>query len=264
MKKTAIVLTVAVAVTLAACDNRPSEAPAAPSAPSAPVTAPTAVDAQAPQASAPVDVADPQIKAQAFRAAWGAPPPVTYRPSKQDEHEAQTYTKSTLVPVSTGLYALVSDGQGGEAHVSAGSLAIHYLKRTADGFERVGAWPAFLVSGTWGNTPRWTVREDLMPSPTLVAEAGGTWQGYSCTWAHVIELTPERPIMRIDLISTGFTDGGARIDGEKVTSVRGTILADEKGRTIRVRYTGDRKVTVTYAKVGNTYDPVDPPELPGC
>ncbi|WP_292051779.1 MULTISPECIES: hypothetical protein [unclassified Brevundimonas] len=263
MKKAAILLPVAVALSLAACDNRPSEAPAAAPAPSAPVTAEAAVAEQAPQAGTPVDVADPQIRAQAFRAAWGAPPPVTYRPVKPGEHEAQTYAKATLVPVSQGLYALISEGQGGEGHVSAGSLAIHYLKRTADGFERVGAWPAFLVTGTWGSPPRWDIRQDLMNAPTLVATAGGTWQGYTCGWAHVIELTPQKPVTRIDQIHLSYSDGGARGEDE-ATDVSGRILAGEKGRTLRVRYSGDMNATVTYAKVGEVYDPVDMPDIPTC
>lgn len=251
---------IASAFVLAACERPAAPAPA-PEAADAPVPVAPTEDAVAVQ---PVNVDDVQTRAAAFRAAWGSAAPVSFQPKGEDEFERQTYSKATLVPVATNQYALISEGHGGEAHVSAGSLAIHYLKRTADGFERVGAWPAFVTTGTWGNPPRWSIRQDLTPSPTLIAEAGGTWQGYTCSWAHVIELTPERPITRIDQISTGYSDGGARVDGEKVTDVSGQILAGQKGRTLRVRYTGDHKALVTYAKVGDSYDPVDPPELPGC
>jgi hypothetical protein len=44
----------------------------------------------------------------------------------------------------------------------------------------------------------------------------------------------------------------------------GVLLSGEKGRTTRVRYTGGVKATVTYAKVGVVYDPVNLPDLPGC
>lgn len=251
------------ALALAACER--AAAPSAPAPKSAEAPEPVPVEVVEKPAIVPaVNIDDVQTRAAAFRAAWGSAPPVTFRPKGTDAFEDQTYNKAKLVPVAPDLYALITEGQGGEGHVSAGSLAIHYLKPTAEGFERVGAWPGFLITGTFGNPPQWTIRQDLTTSPALVAEAGGTWQGYSCSWAHVIELTPERPVTRIDQVSTGYSDGGARVDGEKVTDVSGQILAGEKGRTIRVRYTGDRKAVVTYAKVGATYDPVDPPDLPGC
>lgn len=250
------------AMVLAACER--AAAPSAPASEAAPVAATPMAKPETLAAVQAVDVNDVQTRAAAFRAAWGAAPPVVYRPKGTEAAEVQTYNKAKLVPVAPALYALITEGQGGEGHVNAGSLAIHYLKPTANGFERVGAWPAFLITGTFGNPPQWSIRQDLTPSPTLVAEAGGTWQGYSCSWAHVIELTPERPVTRIDQVSTGYSDGGARLDGEEVTGFEGQILAGEKGRTIRVRYSGDRKAVVTYAKVGAAYDPVDPPELPGC
>ena len=205
---------------------------------------------------------DAQVRAQAFRAAWGSGAPFHFKAKEGDED--QTYSKSRLVALSPGLYALISEGMGGEGHASSGSLAIHYLQQVADGFKLKGAWPAILYSGTWGAPPAWEIRSDLTPEPTLVAAAGGTWQGYSCDWTHVIELTKDRPIIRIEQIGTGYSDGGARVEGEKETSLRGELLPGEKGRTLRVRYTGARNVTVTYAKVGDSYDPVDPPELPSC
>ena len=254
---TAALFAVVIAVA-AACDNQPATPPAA-----LPPVAEAATETTVSESDlAPVNPEDPQTKAAAFRAAWGQGSPVQYRPAKPDE-EVQTYSASKLIPIGTNLYALITDGQGGEAHASAGSLAIHYLKRTADGFARVGAWPAFLYSGSWGSAPKWDIRHDLMTAPTLVATAGGTWQGYTCGWAHVIELTPQRPIKRIDQLPLSYSDGGAR-DEDEATHVEGRILSGDKGRTLRVRYTGDMTATVTYAKVGEVYDAVDMPEIPTC
>ena len=106
-------------------------------------------------------------------------------------------------------------------------------------------------------------RTDLTPSPTLVSEAGGTWQGYTCSWAHVIELTPDKPVVRIDQIPTSYNDGGAREEGE-TKSMEGVLIPGQKGKSIRVRYTGDVDATVVYAKVGESYDPVNLPELLTC
>ena len=204
-----------------------------------------------------------QLTALAFRAAWGAPPPIERNETIDGQTEHRTYRSGKLVPLDGARFAFISRGQGGEGHVSAGSLSIHYLKRTVDGFERAGSWPAFLISGTWGSPPEWNIRTDLTPSPTLVAEGGGTWQGYTCSWAHVVELTAQRPIVRIDQIGMSYSDGGARVDGSS-ESLKGVLLPGQRGKTMRVRYTGDVDATVTYAKVGEVYDPVNLPELPSC
>lgn len=249
-------LLVAGSVILASCDQPPK-----------PTVSAEALRVEAPLASAesaPVEQSSAeQLTAMAFRAAWGAPPSIERAETINGQTERRTYRSGKLVPIGGDQFAFVSDGQGGEAHASAGALAIHYLKRTVTGFERIGSWPGVLVSGSWGSPPEWKIRTDLTPSPTLVAEAGGTWQGYTCTWAHVIELTPQRPVLRIDQIGLSYSDGGAREDGVG-RKMEGVLIPGQKGKTMRVRYSGDIDATVTYAKVGEVYDPVDLPDLPSC
>jgi hypothetical protein len=242
---------------LVSCDRSPKpKAPADPAAakarPAAAVVTPT-TDPLTPD----------QLTALAFRTAWGGPPPIEREEGTGNQTDTRTYRSGRLIALEGGRYALISDGQGGEGHVSSGSLSIHYLQRTGDSFTRIGSWPEFLVSGTWGASPEWKIRTDLTPSPTLVAEAGGTWQGYTCSWAHVIELTPDKPVVRIDQIPTSYSDGGAREEG-KTKSMEGVLIPGQKGKSIRVRYTGDVDATVVYAKVGESYDPVNLPDLLSC
>ena len=242
---------------LVSCDRSPK--PKTPADPTA---------AKAGSAAAVVKpTADPltpdQLTALAFRTAWGGPPPIERNEGTGNQADTRTYRSGKLIALEGGRYALISGGQGGEGHVNSGSLSIHYLQRTGDSFTRIGSWPGFVVSGTWGAPPEWKIRTDLTPSPTLVAEAGGTWQGYTCTWAHVIELTPDKPIVRIDQIPTSYSDGGAREEGE-TKSMEGVLIPGQKGKSIRVRYTGDVDATVVYAKVGESYDPVNLPELLTC
>ena len=241
---------------VSACER--SEVPSVDEAPTAnAIPAPVTVE----KAALP-ELSPEQLTALAFRAAWGGPPPIERTETHEGQTDVRTYRSGKLVPLGNARFALITGGQGSEGHVHAGSLAVHYLTRTADGFERTGSWPGLLVSGTWGAPPDWSIRTDLTPSPTLVVEAGGTWQGYTCSWAHLVELTPTRPVIRVDQISTGYGSGGAL--GDAGESVEGRIIPGRKGETIRVQYTGDRTATVTYAKVGEVYDPVDLPELPGC
>lgn len=240
---------------LSACD-RQEETPVAEA-----LTSPESVAVVASPPEAP-KLSQEELTALAFRAAWGGPPPIERTETHDGQTDVRTYRSGKLVDLGGGAFAFISSGQGGDGHVHAGSISIHYLNFADGGFHRTGGWPGFLVSGTWGQPPEWSIRTDLTSSPMLVVEAGGTWQGYTCTWAHLVELTASRPIIRIDQINTGYGSGGAL--GDAGESVEGQILPGRKGETIRVRYTGDRTALVTYARVGEVYDPVDLPELPGC
>lgn len=166
------------------------------------------------------------------------------------------------MPLGGERFALVSEGQGGDGHVSAGSLAIHYLTRTPTGFTKTGAWPNIVDGGTFGNPPQWLIRTDLTPSPALVTEAGGTWQGYSCSWSDVVELTPERPILRTDGIPVAYDDSGAKEDGAE--DMEGALTPDIKGQSFSVRYSGDRTAIVRYALRGQRYEATTSPDLLTC
>ena len=202
-------------------------------------------------------------EAAAFQAAWGSAGPVAYRaPDAGPNDETLTYSKGTLVPLGGDRFALVSEGQGGDGHVSAGALAVHYLTKTPAGFTRTGAWPNVVDGGTFGAAPQWTVRTDLTPAPALVTEAGGTWQGYTCSWSDVVELTPERPILRTDSIPVGYDDSGAKEEGAE--EMEGALAPDIKGQSFSVRYSGDRTATVRYALRGQRYEATTSPDLLTC
>ena len=46
--------------------------------------------------------------------------------------------------------------------------------------------------------------------------------------------------------------------------MEGVLIPGQKGKSMRMRYTGDVDATVVYAKVGESYDPVNLPELLSC
>ena len=235
---------------LGAC-QKPAEQAEAPAAPSAASPAASGTAAAAPS------------EAVAFQAAWGSAAPVTYRaPDAGPDEEVMTYSSGRLVPLGGDRFALVSEGQGGDGHVSAGALAIHYLTRTPTGFTRTGAWPNIVDGGTFGAPPQWTVRTDLTPAPALVTTAGGTWQGYSCSSSDLIELTPDRPILRTTGIPVAYDDSGAREDGAE--KMEGALAPDIKGQSFSVRYTGDRTATVRYALRGQRYEATTSPDLLTC
>ena len=231
----------------------------------APKPAPAPAPAVAAAAPAVEHLDQKTLETMAFRAAWGAPPPVTHASSTKDTGNVSiTYAAGKLTPLGGDRYAFISDGKGGESHVEGGALAIHYLKRTATGFERIGAWPEFLLDGTFGAPPEWTVRTDLTAAPAILTDSGGTWQGYTCTWSNVIELAPDGPVIRADTIPVGYDSSGAAVDAKDAEEMEATIAPGEKGRSFVVRYTGDRKADVTYALSGAKYVATTKPDLLTC
>lgn len=230
-------------------------------APETPPAVPTAAEAPA-----ITEALDPKtLERLAFQAAWGAPPPVTHASTHKDVGEVRiTYGGGKLTALGGDRYAFISEGKGGEAHVDAGALAIHYLKRTDTGFERIGAWPEFELGGTFGAPPQWTLRTDLTPAPALLTESGGTWQGYTCAWSDVIELTPEGPVARAEGIPVSYDDSGAAMDEKDAKAITGAVASGDKGRSFVVRYTGDRRTDVRYVLSGAKYVAATKPDLLTC
>lgn len=238
----------------AACQPQNAEQETAPAP--APVVAPTVA----------TETLDPKtLEALAFRAAWDAPPPVRRKVTSPFIGPTEIiYATGKLVPLGGDHFALISDGKGGDAHVDSGVLAIHYLTRTATGFTRTGAWPEFTYGGTFGAPPQWSVRTDLTAAPALLTSGGGTWQGYTCVSSDVIELAPDKPVMRADGIPTHYDSSGAAFDEKDAREMDGALAAAEKGRSFQVRYSGDRTATVTYTLSGDKYVATSKPDLLTC
>lgn len=261
MKPSVLISLLAVLATIAAC-REPERSDTAPSAPAATVATPAAPsEVSVP----PLDLNTPGIEGQAFRAAWDAPWPLHRKVSLDGAVRVLVYEEAGLVPLGGDRYALISSGALEDAgHVDAGALSIHYLKYTPAGFERTGAWPEFTWDGSFGNPPTWDARTDLTTDPAILTTGGGTWQGYSCQWSSLIELTPQAPISRTETIPTGYDSAGASEDPKAVQVMSATVLPDQKGRSFIVRYSGDRPASVTYGLQGERYVARTKPNLLTC
>lgn len=244
---------------LAAC-QQPAEEPNAGKTATAPVTAPVAAPLPA------IDLNDPQQLASAFRAAWDRAAPAKAPAPEQSGGGDFTFTGGKLVPLGGERYAFVSDGQGGDGHVSPGAVAIHYLERTANGFRRVDAAPLIVDGGTFGNPPEWTIQQGLLPAPALVATSGGTWQGYSCSGASVVELTPQRPVLRADYVRLYYSNSGAVLDDKAAEEMEGRLVPATPGREFAVQYSGASTARVIWRpSADGTYKPTnEPADLPWC
>lgn len=228
-------------------------------------TAAPAVVAVAPTLP-PANLEDPQQLALAFRAAWDRAPPAKAPAPEQSGGGDFTFNAGKLLALGGERYAFISDGQGQDGHVSPGAVAIHYLHRTPDGFRRADARPLIVDGGTFGNPPEWTIQQGLLPAPALIATSGGVWQGYACSGASIVELTPERPVLRADYVRLNYSNGGAVIDDKAAEEMEGRLVPATPGRDFTVEYSGASTARVTWRLAADgTYKPAnEPADLPWC
>jgi hypothetical protein len=207
-----------------------------------------------PAAPTPAPVAESELDA-AFRAAFGGPPPVRRLVARGEWGDADlAYRPARLIPLTGGVLALVSDAETEPCRACFGALAVHYLRRDAGGFRVLGAWPALLNGSSFGAPPRWTRRDDLFAGPALEAVAGGAVQGCAVERVALVELTPERPLVRAEGVLTAY-DGPEGV-------LRGAIRPGVRGRDFLAGYPG---LSVRYALSGARYVPVGrEPRLPSC
>lgn len=200
---------------------------------------------------APADQLD-----RAFQAAFAARGAATLQvaaPSAdgaQSAAEAVRYTPGKLLWAPFGP-VLVSEGKVADAgHVSAGRIAVDYLKPAGDRFELVRAWPAAVATGSSGQVARWSVSTRFGDLPVIVSEGGGTWQGYTCSSAKLTELRPEGPV-EIASVPLSYDDSGARSEEGAGTAITGRIINVVRSVSFDVVYTGARSFSEHWARGGN-------------
>ena len=224
-------------------------------APTAPVATPVAA---APAVATPAPSAAADLN-QAFAAAFGSPAPAVRIVSRDGQDTTLRYRPAKLVAVGS-LYALISEARTEGCHGCYGELAIHYLTREGPGFKLVGAWPEIANGGSFGEPPDWSMRTDLFTGPAVVASAGGTWQGCTVAYADIIELTPDKPVVRAKRILMTYSDGA-----DDDHDVDGTLHAEQKDRAFAVDYAGSQSRTVEYRPVGEVFEAAHgAPGLPSC
>jgi hypothetical protein len=213
------------------------------------------------QPEAPPDVrslpSEEQL-ARAFEAAFGAKGGATLNMDSGKDYktdsfpEAVRYTPGKLIWPSFGP-VLLSEGKVVDAaHVSAGKIAIHYLKPVGDRFELVHAWPTGVVTGSSGQVARWSVSGGFSDWPVIVSEGGGMWQGYACSWAKLTELRPAGPA-ELATVPLSYDDSGAQADEGAGTAIQGRIINVVRNQSFDVVYSGTRSFSEHWVRSGDRY-----------
>jgi hypothetical protein len=189
--------------------------------------------------------------ARAFEAAFGTRGEAVLSVPGNGSDEDVRYAPGRLIWPAFGP-VLVSEGKVQDpAHVSAGKIAIHYLKPAGDRFEVVRAFPAAVSTGSFGQVARWSFNPRFSNWPVIAAEGGGTWQGYTCSWLTLTELRPGGPaeIAQVPLV---YDDTGAKADGSG-RGIEGKILNINKNQSFDVVYSGSRAFSEHYVRGAGGY-----------
>lgn len=190
--------------------------------------------------------------ARAFEAAFGARGEAVVAVPGDGADEDVRYAPGRLMWPAFGP-VLLSEGKVQDpAHVSAGRIAIHYLKPAGDRFEVVRAFPAGVVTGSSGQVAQWSVSPRFSNWPVIVSEGGGTWQGYTCSWLKLTELRPSGPV-ELANVPLAYDDSGAKADETEATSIEGKILNVVKNQSFDVVYSGGRAFSEHYVRSGDRY-----------
>ena len=97
----------------------------------------------------------------------------------------------------------------------------------------------------------------------IVAEGGGTWQGYSCDLVRLVELTPAGPREVAD-VQTYYDDSGVNPDANKGTTLTGKIANIQPGKSFDIVYSGSRSFTETWVRRGDKYELAGETKMLSC
>jgi hypothetical protein len=224
-------------------------------------TAAPASDAPVAAASDAAPAVDPAAIA-AFASAWGGPPPMEHSVVRNGEPAILVFSPTALLDLGSDLKALISQGSNKEdCHACSGGLAVHYLARNGTDWRTVGQWFDVAAGNGFGAPPTVVVRQDLFAGPALEAQTGWAGQGCTVSGSQLIELTPSGPVTRVENVPTGADNSGE--GGPQPFSFDGRIVAEQKGASFTVHYTGTVKDDVAY-RAANAWGPAKTLQLPGC
>lgn len=161
-----------------------------------------------------------------------------------------TFVPLAFIPLSDTRVALISTGANEcTAQACSGLNSVHYLDHAAGQpqypYTLAGEWLDVGITGVVGNpAARWGWSTEVTNAPVLYTEAGGTWQGHSCTYVVLTELTTKEPV-EIARFPLEISDAGGETNA---VDLKGEITAVEKGKSLTVSYTGSDKFQEVYKK----------------
>jgi hypothetical protein len=170
----------------------------------------------------------------------------------QANGQAVVYKPGTILWIGDRAVLISPAKATDDCHACAGTLAVHYLKAAGDKFEVTGAWPDVVSGPGWGLAPKWRLTNTFTNYPAIYEEGTGTGQGYACTMATLVELTPAGPV-KSGPIPLHYDNEGAVTDEQAKRRIDGRFVNVRKGASFDIAYTGSETLTETWAKRGDAF-----------
>ncbi|MEZ5953493.1 MAG: caspase family protein [Hyphomonas sp.] len=165
---------------------------------------------------------------QAFFAAYGkyGEAEVQIKADEDFGGQLETFTFNPAFAVKFDDYiAVVSKGTNkDDAHVNSGRISAHYIK---DG-EVIGTWQDLAYGNGFGMPPDYSLRTGLLNYPTMMVKSGWMGQGQVLSSEELIEITPDGPVFRANVLTLDDTTGAA-YDELKPCVLEGTIKPSRTG-----------------------------------
>jgi len=189
--------------------------------------------------------------AVAFRAAFGSKDAIVLKKQGQLKEDIK-YTPGELIDAPFGPVLLSPGEVENPSHVNSGKLAIVYLKQSEKGFEVVKKFVPATETGSFGKIVDWSVNRSFGNLPIITVNGAGNWQGYSCSTATLLELTPDGPKELVTLPMT-YDNSGA-VEGKNPTQISGRIDNIQPGKGFdMVYFAGSKEFKEHYVRSGDAY-----------
>lgn len=161
---------------------------------------------------------------------------LAHRPD--DRGWANPFRPRAVVPIRGGGFALLMAGGERDCHPCAATLAVAYFRRGGGGWRPAGQWDHVHEGGSWGEIDGLARLVLPGPDPLIGVKAGSTDLGCVTESMGVVELTPARPVERIDDASLGGGNGGAAPGPGAAVDISAVVMPLKGRPGLAIRYQG--------------------------
>jgi hypothetical protein len=158
-----------------------------------------------------------------------------------------------LVPIRGGFALLMSWAED-SCHACKPTLGVAYFHRRDGRWKPYGLWDNLYQDGWNGSFGDMEVIDIGQPNPTVAVHGGWFGEGCDVDGMGLVELAPDRPIMRVVRAPLGAGNGGQTSDPKYRMGYEATVSPLRGRPGLKIRYRGElereRQIDVTVIYTG--------------
>lgn len=124
------------------------------------------------------------------------------------------------------------DQADGGPHVAGGRYSAYYFSKESTARRPVAVFADFEQAGSFGYGGQATTKRIDSERSLLLVDAGGTWQGDTCSWTSLYEIARDGPRPLATFLSSAETSD---------LKVEGTLFSPLSPSMIQLRFTGSER-----------------------